>query len=133
MNTPLKSPPQRDLPGILEKIKSAYLLWYRLHIILPQVNRYTLGNKIDKLFIEIIEYISTAFFLTKREKLPYIRLAIRKLDTLKILLLVLWETKSIETKAYVSLSTPIDEVGKMLGGWHNKVEKENSPTEAGEK
>ncbi len=61
------------------------------------------------------------------------RLAIRKLDTLKILLLVLWETKSIEDKVYISLSIPLDEVGKMLGGWHNKLEKENSPTKAGEK
>ncbi len=133
MTQPLKSPPQRVLPGVLEKIKSAYLLWHKLHIILPQVNRYTLGNKIDKLFIEIIEYIATAFFLSKGEKLPYMRLAIRKLDTLKILLLVLWETQSIETRKYIALSLLLDEIGKMLGGWHNKLEKENSPTEAGEK
>ncbi|OHB17308.1 MAG: hypothetical protein A2544_01805 [Candidatus Zambryskibacteria bacterium RIFOXYD2_FULL_43_10] len=117
----------------MEKIKSAYLLWHKIHIILPQVNRYTLGNRIDKLFIEIIEYIVTAFFLSKKEKVPYVRLAIRKLDTLKVMLLVLWETRSIENKNYIVLSIPLDESGKMLGGWYNQLEKQNSPTKAGEK
>src|SRR3990167_11107898 len=128
MREPLKSPPPRVLPGVLEKIKSAYLLWHKIHIILPQVNRYTLGNRIDKLFIEIIEYIVTAFFLSKKEKVPYVRLAIRKLDTLKVMLLVLWETRSIENKNYIVLSIPLDESGKMLGGWYNQLEKQNSPT-----
>ncbi|OHA88637.1 MAG: hypothetical protein A3C70_03505 [Candidatus Zambryskibacteria bacterium RIFCSPHIGHO2_02_FULL_43_14] len=118
---------------VLEKIKSAYVLWHKIHVILPQVNRYTLGNRIDKLFIEIMENIATAAFLSKEEKTSYVRLAIRKLDTLKILLLVLWETKSIENKSYINLSLPLDETGKMLGGWHNQLAKQNSPAEAGEK
>lgn len=117
----------------MEKVKSAYLAWHNIHVILPQVNRYTLGNRIDKLFIEIIEAISTAIFLTTEEKLPYIRLAIRKLDSLKVLLSVLWETKSISDKKYIYLSIPIDEIGKMLGGWHNQIIKQNSPAEAGKK
>ncbi|MDP3875125.1 MAG: four helix bundle protein [bacterium] len=117
----------------MEKVKCAYIIWHKIHIILPQVNRYTLGNKIDKLFIEIIENISTAFFLLKKEKAPYVRLAIRKMDTLKVMLLVLWETKSIENKNYIVLSVPLDEIGRMLGGWYNQLEKQNSPTKAGEK
>ena len=117
----------------MEKIKGAYLIWHNIHVILPQINRYTLGNRVDKLFIEIIESISTASFLQKGEKIPYVRLAIRKLDTLKVLLLVLWEAKSIENKKYINLSVPLDEIGRMLGGWYNKLVKENSPAEAGEK
>jgi len=111
----------------LEKIKSVYLVWHNTHIILPQVNRYTLGNKIDKLFIDIIENIASAYFSTKETKLPSIRFAIRKLDTLKVMLMVLWETKSIDNKKYILISAPLDEVGKMLGGWYNQVDKQNSP------
>lgn len=121
------------MPGILEKLKSSYLIWHGFHVILPQSNRYTLGNRIDKLFIEIIESTATASFLAKSEKPPYIRLSIRKLDALKVLLLVLWETKSINDKKYLSLSLPLDEVGRMLGGWHNQIIKQNSPAKAGEK
>lgn len=118
---------------VLEKIKSTYILWHEIHVILPQINRYTLGNRIDKLFIEIIESIVTATFLSKEEKTPYVRLAIRKLDTLKIFMMILWETKSIEDKKYITLSIPLDEIGKMLGGWHNQLIKQTPPLEAKEK
>ena len=121
------------MPSVLEKIKGGYLLWHKIHTILPQANRYTLGNRIDKLFIEVIESIAAATFLQRGEKTPYVRLAIRKLDTLKVLLLVLWEVKSIENKKYVQLSTTLEETGRMLGGWHNQLIKQNSPAKAGEK
>ena len=110
---------------ILDKLKNAYIVWHNIHIILPQINRYTLGNRIDKLFIVIIENSATAFFSPKEEKVPYISLAIRKMETLKILLLVLWETKSIDNEKYISITTPLDEVGKILGGWHNQTTKQN--------
>lgn len=84
------------------------------------------------MFVEIIEAIVTAVFLAREEKLPYVRLAIRKLDTLKILLMILWETKSLDTKKYIALSSKITEVGKMLGGWNGQLVKQNSPIQ-GEK
>lgn len=62
------------------------------------------------------------------------RLAIRKLDTLKILLLILWETKSLDTKKYAALSIPLEEIGRMLGGWNGQLVKQNStPLARGEK
>ena len=54
------------------------------------------------------------------------RLAIRKVDTLKILLMVLWETKSLDTKKYIALSEKVEEIGKMLGGWNGQLAKQNS-------
>jgi len=81
---------------------------------------------VDTLFVEVIEAIASATFLSRSEKQPWVRLAIRKLDTLKVLLLVLWETKSLETKKYAALSLPLEEVGKMLGGWNGQLTKQNS-------
>lgn len=86
-----------------------------------------MGQKIDDLFVESMEAISIATFLSKEEKQPYVRLAIRKIDTLKVLLMVLWETKSIDSKKYINLSVKFDEVGKMLGGWNGQLSKQNSP------
>jgi hypothetical protein len=78
--------------------------------------------------------ISSASFLLREEKLPWIRLATRKTDTLKILLMVLWETKSLQNKKYIALSLQLDEVGKMLGGWNGQIVKQNSPAiKTGEK
>ena len=108
---------------ILERIKQSYLLWHEYYSILPKIHRYTLGQKIDTLFIEIIEATASAVFLSPNEKIPWVRLAIRKLDTLKILLMMLWETKSLRDKKYVALSVQLDEVGKMLGGWNGQLQK----------
>ena len=84
------------------------------------------------MFVEIMETIASASFLAREEKRPYVRLAIRKVDTLKVLLMVLWETKSLDNKKYIALSARIEEIGKMLGGWIGQLQKQNSP-EKGEK
>ena len=113
-----------------------YLIWYQYYQILPKLHRYSLGIKIDNLFVEVVEAIAVASFLPREEKGLWIRLAIRKVDTLKVLLLVLWESKSIEDKKFIILSEKIEAVGKMLGGWQGKVQsqlKENSLDKSREK
>lgn len=78
------------------------------------------------MFVELIELTSYASFLPKDQKSQYVERAVRKLDTLKVLLLVLWETRSIDNKKYIALSVKVDEVGRMLGGWRGQLTK-NSP------
>jgi len=124
LNSPRVTPPQRPLP-LLERIKGTYILWHEYHSTLPKTHRYSLGLRIDELFIEAIEAVSAAAFLSRDEKMPYVRLAVRKVDTLKLLIMVLWETKSLDTKKYAILSERIDEVGKMLGGWQGQLKKQN--------
>lgn len=122
-----KPPPPLAILPVLQKVKSAYLHWYRYYHELPKTHRYSLGGKIDTLFIETMESIAVASFLARTEKQPYVRLAIRKVDTLKVLLMVLWETKSLDDKKYIALSVEIEGIGKMLGGWNGQLIKQNSP------
>ncbi|MDP3799963.1 MAG: four helix bundle protein [bacterium] len=120
---------------IVEKIKNLYLIWFQYYQILPKAHRYTLGRRIDSIFIEIIEATVTAGFLAREKKLPFVQHALRKTDTLKILLQVLWETKSLDDKKYITLSKSLEETGKMLGGWSGQLlksleqarDKQNSP------
>ncbi|PWB39005.1 MAG: hypothetical protein C3F02_01190 [Parcubacteria group bacterium] len=112
---------------LLQKVKSVYLLWFGYYKTLPKTQRYTLGQKIDTLFTEAIEVIVTASFLTKIDKLPYVRRAVQKMDTIKIFLMMLWESKTLDNKKYIALSIKINEVGKMLGGWQGQLLKQNSP------
>jgi len=49
------------------------------------------------------------------------------LDTAKCLLALAWEIKVLGEKKYIVLSEPLAEVGRMLGGWHNQLIKQNSP------
>lgn len=124
-------PPQPNLQLIplLHKAKDLYLSWYKSYRSLPKEHRYTLGAKIDILLTEIIEAISSASFLVRTEKQPYIKIAIRKTDAIKIFLLILWETKSLDNKKYLDLAEKLNEIGRMLGGWNGQLTKQNSPTE----
>ena len=136
------SPPLYKILPLLERVKSVYLLWYQYYQTLPKLHRHSLGQRIDSLFVEIIEAIAIAGFLGPGEKQPWVRLAIRKTETLKILLMVLWETNSLDNKKYIALSVPLDQIGKMLGGWNGQIlsqleqiqTNKNSPrTKPGEK
>lgn len=112
---------------VLQKVKGVYLLWFGYYQALPKVHRHSLGQRIDDLFVEIIEAVVTASFLVRQEKIPFVRRAIQKTDALKILLMVLWEAKSLDNKKYIALSVQLDEIGKMLGGWNGQLSKQNSP------
>ncbi len=118
---------------VIRKIKNTYILWHECHSILPKTHKYSFGNRIDELFVEAIESTVSAIFLVGQEKAQYVRAAIRKVDTLKVLLLLLWETKSLNDNRYAALSEKIDEVGRMLGGWSGQLAKQNSPARAREK
>jgi hypothetical protein len=118
---------------VFEKAKSLYMVWYEYYRILPTTHRYTLGQKVDKYFTEIIESITIAAFLKSEEKIPYVRLAIRKSDVLKVFLYILWETKSLDDSKYILLSDKLNSVGRDLGGWSGSlVAKKNSPAKEGE-
>lgn len=116
---------------MLERLKAAYLLWYQYYQNLPKTHRYTLGLRADGLLVECIEAVAHATFLGPAEKEPWIRLAIRKLDTLKILLMILWETGSLETNRYAALSVPLEDAGKQLTGWYGQVTRKTERPQQG--
>ncbi|MCC6323711.1 four helix bundle protein [Candidatus Nomurabacteria bacterium] len=120
------TPPPLSILPVLTELKTVYILWIDYYQKLPKIHKYTLGQKIDTLFIESIEAISIASFLSKEEKLPYVRLGIRKIDTIKILFMILWEIKCLDNKKYIVISEKMNTVGKMLGGWSGQIIKQNS-------
>lgn len=122
----LEATPPRLLP-LLERIKDTYRHWYRFYHALPKLHRYSLGIKVDSIFVDTIEAIAWASFLPREEKVATVRLATRKVDTLKILLMVLWENKSLEDNKFIALSAELEEIGRMLGGWLGQLKKQNSP------
>lgn len=112
---------------MLQKLTDAYKLWHNLLPHIPRLTRYSLGEKINLLFIELSELILTAGYTSKEHKAVIVQKASVKLDTLKFFLQVAWELKAIETKQFSALSAPLAEVGKMLGGWKKQLIKEAPP------
>ena len=115
-------PPPQQKPSlpIIERFIQIYKLWHEFVPHVPKTARYTLGSKIDALFVETIEQIFIAGYLPRDKKLPYIQNAIVKSNLVKFFLRVAWEIKALDTKKYALLSEYLDEIGRMLGGWNRQ-------------
>lgn len=101
---------------------SVYKRWQEYRDHLPKKCRYTLGDRIDNLFIQMLEYLFVASYQNKNEKLPTIIAALRKTDVLKFLLRVAWELNALDTKKYAAISEDMQELGRMIGGWKKGLE-----------
>ena len=86
-----------------------------------------MGVKIDCLLVDILELSSSAQFAPKADRVSIIRHAITRNDTLKYLLYMLFELKGMEERYFIELAPKLEEVGRMLYGWHNKLMRENRP------
>jgi len=75
------------------------------------------------LFIELAELIFTAGFSAKEDKAVIIKKASLKLDLLKFFIQIAWELKAIDNKKFAELSSPLIEIGRMLGGWQRQLIK----------
>lgn len=85
------------------------------------------------LFLEVIELVYSASISGTSEKLFSLQKAMRKFDVLKFILRIAWEIKALDNKKYIALSEPLDEIGRMLGGWLRKMMKETPAPKAGER
>jgi hypothetical protein len=117
---PLSPPPagsgQFNL-SLIQKLVQAYKSWHSFLPNFSKDSRYTIGVKIDSLFLETVELIIRAAYSDKAGKIISLNNASLKLDLLKFFLQIAWEIKSLDNKKYISLSEKLDEIGKMLGGW----------------
>jgi hypothetical protein len=102
-------------------------MWYGYRGDFPKAARYVLGDKIDDLFVQLLELLFIAGYQGRAEKLPTVRLAVRRVDLLKFFLRVAWDIGALETKRYALLSEKTDELGRMIGGWKKGLEAKTPP------
>jgi hypothetical protein len=89
---------------------------------IKRLDRYTIGGRIDEIFLSLLELIfQSSFAFDKFEKLSLVTHAIGKCDLLKFFLQLGWEQKTIPHKLYCELILRLDEVGRMLGGWKKSL------------
>ncbi len=100
-----------------------YSLWHLYHEKFPRLSKHTLGEKIDGLFTDIIELILAAGFASMEQKLPIVNRAIGKLDLLKAFIQIAWEVKCLDHKQFAALASPLNGIGKDIGGWRKDLQK----------
>jgi len=87
----------------------------------PKTKRYTIGQRLDQITLEVIELVIIASYLPHEQKLPVLRKIGAKTDLLKILIRLCKETKCVENNHYQHLVAQLIEIGKMLGGWMKSI------------
>ena len=112
---------------MIEHCVAVYKLWQGYRNDFPKGSRYTLADRIDAIFIQILELLFVASYQNKTEKLPTISGAVRKTDVLKFLFRIAWEVRALDDKKYSILSEKIDEIGRMIGGWKRGLESKTPP------
>jgi hypothetical protein len=107
------------------KEKEVYQYWLTLHRNFPRVERYGLGQKIENVFLDVLELSFACIYLPPEPKILLLGKVISKLDTLKFFTQIAWEGKLIPTEKYSILSEKLEEIGKMLGGWRKGLQNQS--------
>lgn len=87
----------------------------------PKTKRYSLGQKLDQIALELIEFVIRAGYLSREQKLPVLEKSVVSVDLLKILLRLAKDTKALDNKKYLALENTLQEIGRMVGGWKRSL------------
>ena len=87
---------------------------------LPRSHKFTLGDRIINLALDILMLLVEAQYL--RRKLELLRQANRELEKLRYLLRLCKDLGLLSMKSYEHISREINETGKFLGGWIKQQE-----------
>ena len=98
------------------------MIWLAIVPHMAKGARYTIGNRIENKFLDLLEFSYTTYFSKRINKSYKISDCIFISDKLKFLISVAWEGKLISNKQYEKIALKLDEVGRMLGGWKNNLE-----------
>lgn len=109
--------PKSSFPPVIERIKNTYKQWILVERNLPKCERYGLGQKVDLLFIDLMDLMQKASFSPIETKISLLSDALTKVDSLRFFIQFCWELKLIPSKQFTLIGQEIEEIGRMIGGW----------------
>lgn len=113
-----------DAP-IVQKVYDLYRLFYEYIDHFPQKSREVVVPRVEQILLELLELTARASHATQQEKIVNLDQASNRLDLLKILVRLMYDLKIIDQKKYINLETPLQEIGRMLGGWIRSLKTTN--------
>ncbi len=121
------TPPPSGNLSILRKSIDSYKLWQEYAKHFPKTERFGIGQKISQTFIEVLELIFTASYLSLDQKIVILTKASSRHDILKFFIQIAWENKLLATEKYIAISKQLEEIGRMIGGWRKGLLKKKTP------
>lgn len=117
MNTPTNRPPVYallvDLTGwTLDRTAS-----------LPRSQRFTFGERVDRLTLDCIEGTLEAIYASPPEKAAPLRRVNLNLEKLRVFWRLICDRGWISAQQLLFVSQRLDEIGRMVGGWQKDAER----------
>ena len=116
----------RFLP-VIERTKTAYIVWIVIHGNLPRTQRFGIGAKIDGAWLDLLEALRKAEFAKPTTKVAFLEQALGHSDTLRFFLQLAWESKLIHTTQFSVLAKDVEEIGRMVGNWYRSMVAKTTP------
>ena len=98
------------------------MIWISIVPHIQKGARYTIGARIENKFLDLLELTYITYFSKKENKIEKISECIFLLDTLKFIVSVAWDAKLVSNRQYEDVALKLEEIGRMLWGWKNKLE-----------
>lgn len=102
-------------PQIITKVYDLILYLVPQTAKFPRSQRYLLGERLETLFLDILEILLEATYL--RDKVDLLSKANVKLERARYHVRLCKDLKLIDLKRYEVLSKMINDIGLQLGGW----------------
>ncbi|MBL8236932.1 MAG: diversity-generating retroelement protein Avd [Bryobacterales bacterium] len=102
-------------PVALERAYSLTLRLIAKTNSLPRSHRFTLGDRIYALSLDLVTSLTQATF--SHDKSRTLETASERVNSLRILLRLAQDLKLLSFDSYVHATTSLDEIGRMIGGW----------------
>jgi hypothetical protein len=104
-----------------QKTYDFYKHLYQTLQTIPKRDRFTWGEKIENVSLEVLKDTARASFMSGLKKRVVLEDVSEHVDLLKILLRLGWELRIIDQKKFIARQGEIQEIGKMLGTWIKRV------------
>jgi 23S rRNA-intervening sequence protein len=116
MNTTHSDYSKLEIPVIV-KLFVVYEITHKLIFTFPKHERYTLGEKIERTILDMMELLITANSVSVYEKEKLLTHANAKNELLKILFRTALNINILEARIYLDVETKLQETGRMTQGW----------------
>jgi len=84
---------------------------------LPKCHRFTFGQRLDNLTLELLLLATRAIFAERAAKPPLLREANLLLEQLRVLWRLVCDRHWISQQQLLFVAGRLDEIGRMAGGW----------------
>lgn len=118
---------------ILQDAIAAYKLWHAWLNHLPKISRFTIGKRIDDLFVTLMAWLHQVAYAPKASKVEMIKRAIHDNDLLKFFLKLIWEMGIMDNNKFEILALKLEEIGRLSYRWMVNLEKTPPPEATAQK